>query len=603
MAKQYQSEWTKKVPLKEQLHIMQRLFGYTKRYKGQFIGAIVAAAGLATINILLPRLLQVFMDRYLAHQRATIQILLGVAVLYGLGVMLKAITQFFQSFLFGMGAERAMEDVRRDLFQKLHQLGMRYFDQTPAGSIVSRVTNDTMTLIDYWNVFLSLLVGSFSIISAFIAMWLISPKIALATAAFLPVLLIVIWYYSSYSARVYRHMREKLSQLNTKLNESIEGITIIQQFRQEKRLTDEFEQVNAEYLKTREAMIRTNSLLLAPIVNLLYTLALVVVLSLFGVSALHSFVTAGLVYAFTTYVGNFFNPMTNMMDSLSSLQDGMVAGRRIFRILDQDEYAPAQDADAANEITEGRVEFKHVSFSYDGKNEILHDISFVVEPGQTVALVGHTGSGKSSIINVMMRFYEFYEGQILIDGHDIRSFQTAELRRKMGLVLQDAFMFYGDVASNIRLFNQAITDAQIRAAAEFVQAADFIEQLPGQYHARVIEGGAQFSSGQRQLISFARTLVTNPKILVLDEATANIDTETEAMIQNDLTRLRQGRTSIAIAHRLSTIRDAELILVLDQGRIVERGNHESLVAQKGRYYEMYQLQNGESVTETADSNH
>lgn len=603
MAKQYQSEWTKKIPLKEQLHIMQRLFGYTKRYKGQFIGAIVAAVGLATINILLPRLLQVFMDRYLAHQRATTQILLGVAVLYGLGVMLKAITQFFQSFLFGMGAERAMEDVRRDLFQKLHQLGMRYFDQTPAGSIVSRVTNDTMTLIDYWNVFLSLLVGSFSIISAFIAMWLISPKIALATAAFLPVLLIIIWYYSSYSARVYRHMREKLSQLNTKLNESIEGITIIQQFRQEKRLTDEFEQVNAEYLKTREAMIRTNSLLLAPIVNLLYTLALVVVLSLFGVSALHSFVTAGLVYAFTTYVGNFFNPMTNMMDSLSSLQDGMVAGRRIFRILDQDEYAPAQDADAANEITEGRVEFKHVSFSYDGKNEILHDISFVVEPGQTVALVGHTGSGKSSIINVMMRFYEFYEGQILIDGHDIRSFQTAELRRKMGLVLQDAFMFYGDVASNIRLFNQAITDAQIRAAAEFVQAADFIEQLPGQYHARVIEGGAQFSSGQRQLISFARTLVTNPKILVLDEATANIDTETEAMIQNGLTRLRQGRTSIAIAHRLSTIRDAELILVLDQGRIVERGNHDSLVAQKGRYYEMYQLQNGESVTETADSNY
>ncbi len=285
MAKQYQSEWSKKVPLKEQLHIMKRLFGYTKRYKRQFIGAIVAAAGLATINILLPRLLQVFMDRYLTNQSATTQVLMGVAALYGLGVILKAITQFFQSFLFGMGSERAMEDVRRDLFQKLHQLGMRYFDQTPAGSIVSRVTNDTMTLIDYWNVFLSLLVGSFSIISAFIAMWLISPKIALATAAFLPILLIVIWYYSSYSARVYRHMREKLSQLNTKLNESIEGITIIQQFRQEKRLTDEFEQVNADYLKTREAMIRTNSLLLAPIVNLLYTLALVVVLSLFGVSA------------------------------------------------------------------------------------------------------------------------------------------------------------------------------------------------------------------------------------------------------------------------------------------------------------------------------
>ncbi|MFL2062498.1 ABC transporter ATP-binding protein [Latilactobacillus sakei] len=594
MAQKYQSEWSQKISTKEQFQIMKRLFGYTKRYKKQFIGAIIAAAGLATINILLPRLLQVFMDRYLTKQTATTQILLGVAGLYALGVILKAITQFAQSFLFGMGSERAMEDVRRDLFRQLHRLGMRYFDQTPAGSIVSRVTNDTMTLIDYWNVFLSLLVGSFSIISAFIAMWLLSPKIALATAGFLPILLVIIWYYSSYSAKVYRHMREKLSQLNTKLNESIEGITIIQQFRQEKRLTAEFESVNEDYLKTREAMIRTNSLLLAPVVNLLYTLALVVVLSLFGLTALHSFVAAGLVYAFTTYVSNFFNPMTNMMDSLSSLQDGMVAGRRIFRILDQTEFAPAQDADAASQITDGRVEFKHVSFSYDGKHEILHDISFVVEPGQTVALVGHTGSGKSSIINVMMRFYEIYEGEILIDGQDIRSFQTAELRRKMGLVLQDAFMFYGDIASNIRLFNDEITDEQIQAAAEFVQADEFIKELPGQYHARVIEGGAQFSSGQRQLLSFARTLVTNPKILVLDEATANIDTETESVIQTGLARLRQGRTSIAIAHRLSTIRDAELILVLDQGQIVERGNHDSLVAQKGRYYEMYQLQNGQS---------
>lgn len=594
MAQKYQSEWSKTITTKEQLTIMRRLFRYTKHYKKQFIGAIIAAAFLATINILLPRLLQVFMDRYLTNGNATLNILLAVAGLYILGVVIKAISQFFQAFLFSMGSERAMEDVRRSLFQQLHRLGMRYFDQTPAGSIVSRVTNDTMTLIDYWNVFLSLLVGAFSIISAFIAMWLLSPQIALATAAFLPILLIIIWYYSRYSARVYRHMREKLSQLNTKLNESIEGITIIQQFRQEKRLTAEFETVNADYLKTREAMIRINSLLLAPVVNLLYTLALVVVLSLFGLDALHSFVAAGTVYAFTTYVSNFFNPMTNMMDSLSALQDGMVAGSRIFRILDQTEFVPQQNPDANREITAGKVEFKHVSFSYDGEHEILHDISFVAQPGQTVALVGHTGSGKSSIINVMMRFYEFYEGQILIDGHDIRDYPMAELRQKMGLVLQDAFMFYGDIASNIRLFDQTITDAQIQDAAEFVQADQFIEQLPGQYHAKVIEGGSQFSSGQRQLLSFARTIVTNPKILVLDEATANIDTETEEAIQTGLKRLRQGRTSIAIAHRLSTIKDADLILVLDQGRIVEAGQHATLIADQGRYYEMYQLQNGDA---------
>ncbi len=596
MAK-YESAWSRSIPMREQWHIFKRLMSYTGAYKKQFGGALVAAALLAGMNVALPQILQYFMDHFLTNKSATVNILLGFGALYALGTLLKAFFQFFQTFLFAMGSERGLEDVRRELFAKLHTLGMRYFDQTPAGSIVSRVTNDTMTLADFWNVILSVIVGLFSVVSSFVIMFNMNGKISLLVLAFLPVLLIVIWYYSQYSSKVYRHMREKLSELNTKLNESIEGIGIIQQFRQESRISREFEATNNDYLDTRKAMIRTNSLLLSPIINLLYALALVAVLYAFGLQSQITFVEAGVVYAFTTYVANFFNPMTNMMDSLSSLQDGIVAGSRIFHILDDTEYAPAQNPGASKTITTGKIEFKHVSFAYDGVHEILHDITFVANPGETVALVGHTGSGKSSIINVMMRFYEFGTGEILIDNVDIREYSMTDLRQKLGLVLQDSFMFFGDISSNIRLFNEHITDEQIHAAAKFVQADRFIDKLPKTYHARVLEGGAQFSSGERQLISFARTVVTDPKILVLDEATANIDTETESVIQEGLRRIRQGRTTIAIAHRLSTIKDANLILVLDAGKIIERGTHEELLAKQGRYYDMYRLQNGDAVTD------
>ena len=341
-----------------------------------------------------------------------------------------------------MASLKTYQYIRVKLFEKLHTLGMRYFDQTPAGSTVSRVTNDTETLFEFWYVFLMVLTGIFAVVSSFIAIFQINGEIALWTLVFLPILGIVIWYYQKFSSRIYRNMREKLSQLNTKLNESISGMRIIQQFRQEARLAKEFEQVNNEYLDTRYAMIKTNSILLSPIINFLYALAIALVLTLFGIDALHSPVEVGLIYAFTTYVQGFFNPMSQMMDFLSIFTDGMVAGSRILKIMDTEEYAPQQNPGADQMITSGKIEFRNVSFSYDGEHNVLNNISFVANPGETVALVGHTGSGKSSIINVLMRFYEFYEGQILIDDHDIREYPMEELRKKMGLVLQDASSYH-----------------------------------------------------------------------------------------------------------------------------------------------------------------
>lgn len=590
---EYQSAWSKAIPLKEQKVIVKRMFHFAKPFGKTFFASIFFAFLLSVVNILMPLILQELIDKYLRNQSATLQVILFFALLYLVGTILKSVIWFFQTFLYSQAALKTYQHIRVKLFEKLHTLGMRYFDQTPAGSIVSRVTNDTETLFDFWNVFMMVLTGIFSVVSAFVAMFAIDKTIALACLVFLPFLLVIIWYYQKYSSKLYRSMRERLSQLNTKLNETISGMQIVQQFRQEHRLEAEFEKVNDDYLKTRFSMIRINSLLLGPVINLLYSLAIALVLTLFGLEALDSPLKVGLIYSFTSYVQSFFNPMSSMMDYLSVFTDGTVAASRILRILDHQEITPQQKPDAAEKIQQGKIEFKNLTFSYDGEHDVLKDISFVANPGETVALVGHTGSGKSSIINVLMRFYEFNQGQILIDDHDIREFSLPELREKLGLVLQDAFLFYGDVASNIRLLNENITDSQIRQAAEFVQADKFIETLPGKYHAKVIERGASYSSGQRQLITFARTMVTDPKILVLDEATANIDTETESLIQEGLQKMRTGRTTIAIAHRLSTIRDANLILVLDKGRIVERGTHDELLALGGLYYDMYQLQNSE----------
>ncbi|MCT3604074.1 ABC transporter ATP-binding protein [Lactobacillus acidophilus] len=556
--------------------------------------ALIGAFIVSVINILLPRGLQYFLDHFLLHQNTTVQIILFVGFLYAIGSILKAIIQFTYQYFFALGSEKTLESVRQALYRKLHKLGMRYFDQSPAGTIVSRVTNDTMTLSSFLTVLSTVVIGAFSVVTALIAMFTTNVIAGWIVLAFIPVMIFVVWLYSQKSSRLYRNYRERLSRINANLNESIEGVSIIQQFNQENRMTNRFEGENGGLMNTRFNMIRVNSLLLSLLTSLLYSLALAFALMYFGFPLRETFVPAGAIYAFSQYISQLFNPISTMMDQMTFFQDGIVAGKRIFRILDSQQYEPKQNAQEGLTISQGKIEFKHVSFSYDGKNEILHDISFVVNPGETLGIVGHTGSGKSSIINVIMRFYEFGKGEILIDDVDIRKYPKNELRKKLGLVLQEPFMFYGDIASNIRLYNDEITDKQIEEAAKAVQANKFIEKMPDKYHAKVIEGGEELSQGQRQLISFARTLVTDPKVLVLDEATANVDTETETLIQQGLKRLRKGRTTLAIAHRLSTIADADQIIVLDKGRIIERGNHEELLAKKGYYYNLYTLQNNEN---------
>lgn len=583
--------WSKAIPFKEQVAIFKRLMGFVKHFKFEMTIALIGAFLVSIINILLPRGLQYFLDNFLLKQSATVQIILFAGLLYAIGSILKAVIQFTYQYFFALGSEKTLESIRRALYRKLHKLGMRYFDQTPAGSIVSRVTNDTMTLSNFLTVLSTVVIGAFSVVTALVAMFTTNVIAGWIVLAFVPILLFVIWLYSQKSSRLYRNYRERLSRINANLNESIEGVSIIQQFNQEKRMTNQFEGENGGLMNTRFNMIRINSLLLSPLTSLLYSLALAVTLMYFGFPLQATFVPAGVVYAFSQYLSQLFNPISTMMDQMTFFQDGIVAGKRIFAILDDEQYEPKQNAQEGLTISRGKIEFKHVSFSYDGKNEILHDISFVVNPGETLGIVGHTGSGKSSIINVMMRFYELGKGEILIDDVDIRKYPKEELRKKLGFVLQEPFMFYGDIASNIRLYNKNITDEQIKDAAKAVQADQFIEKMPGKYHAKVIEGGEELSQGQRQLISFARTLVTDPKVLVLDEATANVDTETETMIQQGLKRLRKGRTTLAIAHRLSTIADADQIIVLDKGRIIEKGTHEELLAKKGYYYNLYTLQN------------
>ncbi|MEH7335276.1 ABC transporter transmembrane domain-containing protein [Neobacillus drentensis] len=578
---------------REQRKILFRLLSYTKPHK-KIIGIAFILLLLTTIgDIVLPILVKIFIDDYLTPGKLAFRPLLILGSIY-MGIQIvKAILFFFQLVKFQEIALYIIQQLRIDVFSKVQALGLKYFDKTPAGSIVSRVTNDTEAIKEMFVTVLSTFIQSGFLLSGiFIAMFILNVKLALFCVIIIPILIYVMALYRKLSSRYYLAMRERLSQLNAKLAEALQGMSIIQVFRQEKRLRNEFGEINNQHYSAGMKNIKIDGLLLRPAIDLIYTFALIIVLSYFGITSFQHSIEIGVIYAFINYLDRFFEPVNQMMMRLSLYQQAIVAGSRVFKLLDEQELEPAQNDEKERAIEKGKIEFKDLSFSYDGKRKVLKNISFTANPGETVALVGHTGSGKSSIINLMMRFYEYEQGEILIDGESIRQYTKPELREKMGLVLQDPFLFFGTVKDNIRLHNQDMSDEQVMEAAKFVQAHTFIEKLDDGFDHKVVERGATFSSGQRQLIAFARTIAANPKILVLDEATANIDTETEEAIQTALSKMRKGRTTIAIAHRLSTIQDADLILVLHQGEIVERGTHQELLALGGLYHKMFLLQNG-----------
>jgi ATP-binding cassette, subfamily B, multidrug efflux pump len=578
---------------KEQRFVLFRLLAYAKPH----LKMIFVAFGfllLATVgDVLGPILVKIFIDDYLREGYLPFKPLLMLGSAY-MGIqVLNVLVSYFQLLKFQEIALKIIQQMRIDVFTKVQQLGLKYFDKTPAGSLVSRVTNDTEAIKDMFvSVIATFIQSGFLLVGIFVAMFILNVKLALFTMMILPLIVFIMSMYRKLSSKFYQDMRERLSQLNAKLSESIQGMAIVQMFRQEERLKREFGDINDKHFEAGMKNIKADGLLLRPAVDLVYVFALIIVLSFFGITSFNSPIEIGVLYAFINYLDRFFEPVNNMMMRLSMYQQAIVAASRVFKLLDEEELAPAQTGTETKKIYEGQIEFKDVSFSYDGKREVLKKISFTVNPGETLAFVGHTGSGKSSIINLLMRFYEFNRGEILIDGSSIKNYPVNELREKMGLVLQDPFLFYGTVGDNIKLHNSDLNEDDIRKAAEFVQANTFIAKLEGGYDHKVTERGSTFSSGQRQLIAFARTIAANPKILVLDEATANIDTETEEAIQTALAKMRQGRTTIAIAHRLSTIQDADQIIVLHHGEIVERGTHQELLALQGLYHKMYLLQNG-----------
>lgn len=567
-----------------------RLMRYMFRYKGLSILALIFILLTSIVATAIPLLAQYYIDNFITKNIAKAGLYILI-IYFGLFI-LRVVFTFLGEFYFARVAHSIVRDLRNDSFINLQKLGMSYFDKTPVGSVVSRLTNDTQAVADmFGTIFSSFLNTILMFIVTLSAMIALSWQLTIYMILFIPVMVGSVYMYQKLSSKLVEISRAKISEMNTKLSESIEGMKIIQAFNQEQRLIDEFGEVNNEHLRYYTKSLKVDSLLLRPAMALFKVLAYGVIVMYFGLSFESAGFTAGIIYAFIQYTNQLFNPLIELMQNFSILQTSIISAGRVFTLIDNEEYEPEQK-ESDYKILRGDIEFKNVSFSYDGKRDVLKNISFSVKNGESIAFVGATGSGKSSIMNLFLRFYDYDRGEILIDGVNIKDYSSKELRNSVGLVLQDPFLYHGTVESNIKMYNESLTREDVIEAAKFVDAHNFIDKLEDKYDSLVTERGSTFSSGERQLLTFARTIASKPKILILDEATANIDSETEELIQHSLEKMRKGRTTIAIAHRLSTIQDSSCIYVLDKGEIIESGTHDELIALKGNYYKMYQLQAG-----------
>lgn len=525
--------------------------------------------------------------------------LLVLAALYGGLLVIAAVFHYGQKFLLQKSANLVIKKLRVDVFAHVQRLPVTYFDHLPAGKIVARVTNDTEAIREMFaNVLASFFTSGMYLVGIFIALFLLDVRLALVSLIILPVMLIWILFYRRFATRFNHVIRTRISDINGMINESIQGMPIIQAFRREKETLRDFDELNDDLFAYQNKMLRLNATVSFNMVMLLRNVAFILFIWYFGGASLGvgTLFSLGVLYAFVDYLNRLFQPITQIMNQLANFEQARVAAHRLFELMDE----PGVDVEKGSMSRyRGKVSFQNVSFAYLQDQYVLKNISFEASPGETVALVGHTGSGKSSIINLLFRFYEINRGEILIDGQNIQQLPKQFVRQHMAIVLQDPFLFTGTIASNVSLNDPSISRERVEKALQDVGADLLLRTLPKGFDEPVIEKGSTLSAGQRQLISFARALAFDPAILVLDEATASIDTETEGIIQQALEVLKKGRTTFIIAHRLSTIKNADQILVLDRGEIVERGRHEDLMELRGKYYHMYQLQQGSSAAAPA----
>lgn len=565
-----------------------RLLSYMKPYLGGFLLCLLLVLALTGFDLYRPILIGDAIDLF--ETQGNYDVIPDTAIKYGIVLVLSFLFNLMQTWILQKTGQRIILTVRKELYAHIRSLSSRYFDLTPVGKLVTRVTNDVEALNEmYSGILVRLFRNIVKIIGLAIVMLTLDLKLALLSFVLLPVVAVLTVVFRKISRKTYRVTRTRLTDLNTFLSENISGMRIIQIFGREKRKFEEFDDKNYKYYKAfyREMLIFA---VFRPLIYTLSVLSLMLVLGIGSKEVLENVISIGTLYIFSQYIQSFFDPIQELAEQFSTLQSSLASAEKIFTILDEDALVPEAEEPVILPEIRGRIEFDHVWFAYDNENYVLRDVSFVIEPGQRVAFVGATGAGKSSILNLIGRYYDIQKGHIYIDGVDIRALSKKQLRSAIGQMQQDVFIFEGTIESNIRLYDRDISSEDVRKAAEYVNASHFIEKLGKGYEEPVSERGATFSAGERQLLSFARTLAHKPRILVMDEATANIDTETEELIQEALEKLMQDRTTIMVAHRLSTIQHADCIMVMHKGKIRERGTHQELLAQNGIYKKLYELQ-------------
>lgn len=565
-----------------------RLIAYMKPYAHWVIFALLLVLGLTAFDLYRPMLVGDAIDTFGAN--GDYDVIIATAIKYAVVLALSFAFNIAQTWILQKTGQNIILQMRKDLYRHIQSLGSRYFDITPVGKLVTRVTNDVEALNEmYSGILVQLFRNIVKIVGLAGVMLMLDVRLAAISFVLMPLVIGLTVLCQKIARNIYRLYRTRLTDINTFLSEHLSGMKIIQIFGRQERKFEEFHDKNTKLYKAfyREMLMYA---VFRPLIYILSILSLMIVLWFGSKNVFDEIISVGTLYIFSNYIRSFFDPIQELAEQFSTLQSSIASAEKIFTVMDEDEFIPEVENPKQPDKIIGKIEFDHVWFAYDGKNYVLKDVSFVINPGEKVAFVGATGAGKSSILNLIGRYYDIQKGHIYIDGIDIRQLSKKKLRSAIGQMQQDVFIFEGDVAYNIRLNDDAITDAQVKAAAEYVNASHFIEKLPHGYHEPVTERGATFSAGERQLLSFARTLAHNPSILVMDEATANIDTETEILIQEALEKLMDGRTTIMVAHRLSTIQHADCIMVMHKGRICERGTHRELLEQDGIYRKLYELQ-------------